>query len=398
MEKMKTTLNMETSVSIYNPQKIDFSKEKLFFGAGKNSQRFDVLKYPILDKSNDTQQGFDWKHDEIPLGKDTKDFKTKANEAQKWVIEKTFQKLIFLDSVQGRGPVMIFGQIATLPELENVINVWQYFEGNKHSRTYTEILRALYSNPDEIFNQAFEVQELQKIASDIGGVYEKTYQSVIEYIYCTQRDLTYTEEQLEELKKDLLRCLFEINALEGIRFYSSFAAIWAMDKSESLFPGCSENLQFICRDENEHLALTQNLLKFLRKHEDEEFIEAYNDIKDELEDRYYEIYFEEVEWVKFLFSKGSYIGMNEEILLRYLNYITIRRMKSLGINPTKEKLGGMYITKNPLPWIDTYINMDKNEKLPQEEKILNYVTGGIEQDVSEIDDIKGILNKYLGDS
>jgi len=381
-----------TSVSIYNSNKIDFSKEKMFFGEGKNSQRFDVLKYPILDKSNDTQQGFDWKHDEIPLIKDSKDHKTQSSKSQYFVIEKTFQKLIFLDSVQGRGPVMIFGQIATLPELENVINVWQYFEGNKHSRTYTEILRSLYNNPDEIFDEAFDVQELQNVANKIGSVYEKTYQSVIEYIYKTQRNIEYTENDKFSLKQDLLRCLFEINALEGIRFYSSFAAIWAMDKAQGLYPGCSENLQFICRDENEHLALTQNMLKFLRKNEDEEFIEAYENIKQELEDRYYEIYFEEIEWIKFLFSKGSYIGMNEDILINYLNYITIRRMKSLGINPTKEKLSGKYIIKNPLPWIDNYINMDKNEKLPQEEKILNYITGGVEQDDYDKTTLK---NKYL---
>ncbi len=384
-----------TSVSIYNTNKIDFSKEKLFFGEGKNSQRFDILKYPILDKSNDIQQGFDWKHDEIPLIKDSKDHRTRASTSQYFVVEKTFQKLTFLDSVQGRGPVMIFGQIATLPELENVINVWQYFEGNKHSRTYTEILRALYNEPDIIFDQAFEVEELQEVASKISSVYEKTYQSVINYVYKTQRDLEYTDGDLFELKKDILRCLFEINALEGVRFYSSFAAIWAMEKAENLYPGCSENLQFICRDENEHLALTQNLLKFLRKNEDEEFIEAYEEIKEELEQRYYEIYFEEVKWVNFLFSKGSYIGMNEEILINYLNYITIRRMKSLGIHPTKEKLGGRYIIKNPLPWIDRFINMDKNEKLPQQEKVLNYITGGVEQDIADISEVQNILNKYI---
>jgi len=391
---MSTTCN--TPVSLYNSNRIDFSSEKLFFGSGKNSQRFDVLKYPVLDKSNDKQQGFDWKHDEIPLIKDSKDHKTRAVSAQKFVVKRTFQKLIFLDSVQGRGPVSIFGQIATLPELENVILTWTYFEGAKHSRTYTEILRALYSEPDVVFDEAFEVQELQEVANKISSVYEKSYQSVIEYIYKTQRGIEFTDEDLHELKKDILRCLFEINALEGVRFYSSFAAIWAMHKSQDLYPGCSEDLQFIARDENEHLALTQNLLKFLRKNEDEEFIEAYEEIKDELEARYYEIYFEEVDWIKFLFSEGSYIGMNEDILTNYLNYITIRRMKSLGINPTKERLGGKYITKNPLPWIETYINMDKEEKLPQEEKILNYVTGGVEQDDDICDSTKDMLNKMYG--
>jgi len=383
---------INTPVSIYNLNKIDFSKEKLFFGAGKNSQRFDILKYPKLDKSNDTQQGFDWKHDEIPLTADTKQFKTRLSNPQQFITTKTLQKLIFLDSAQGRGPVLIFGQIATLPELENVITAWQYFEGNKHSRTYTEILRSLYDDPDKIFDESFEIEELQSVVKTISTVYDEAYFHIINYIYTTQRGLSISKKEMDILKEKMILCLIEINALEGVRFYPGFASIWGMHRSERLLPGCTENLQFICRDENEHLALTQLLLKYLRQNEEEEFKEVYDSIKDKIEARYYEIYFEEVNWIKYLYSEGSYIGMNADITIQYLNYLMIRRMKSLGIKANKEKLDGLYITKNPLPWIDNYINMDKNEKLPQQEKILNYITGGVQQDIEE-EEI--LTSKYL---
>ena len=81
-------------------------------------------------------------------------------------------------------------------------------------------------------------------------------------------------------------------------------------------------------------------------------------------------------------------------LIQYLNYLTIRRMKAIGLHPKKERLGNMYITKNPIPWINKYINMDKVEKLPQEEKVLNYITGGVKKVLQEgeiPDDIRAML-------
>lgn len=140
--------------------------------------------------------------------------------------------------------------------------------------------------------------------------------------------------------------------------------------------------------------LTQTLLKILRRHPDENFTEVYASLKDKIEDRYYEIYDEEIKWIDYLFSKGSYIGMNSDIMKNYLNYLFIRRIKSIGYQADKSRLNDLYITKNPLPWVDTYINMDKKEKLPQSEKILNYVTGGVDQDITKEQESK-LINKYI---
>ena len=383
-----------TSASLYNENKIDFKKEPLFFGTGKNTQRFDDPRHAFFDKSNDDQQGFDWKHNEIPLITDAAQFKTILKNAEKFIVTRDFQKLIFLDSLQGRGPFLIFGQITTLPELENVILTWTYFEGAKHSRTYTEELRALYDNPDEIFDEAFAIPELQKIAESIKGPYERAYFNIINWIYKTQRDITITQEEKDELYKSVIMAWIEINALEGIRFYPGFASIWGLMEGQGYLPGTSENLQFICRDENEHLALTQFVIKLLKRDATEGFSEYFKELLPEIEERYYQIYQEESDWITYKFSQGSYIGMNDKILMQYLNYITIRRMKSIGLKPTKEKLGGLYITKNPIPWVDKYINMDENEKLPQEEKVLNYVTGGVQQDLG-VNEIPDHIRKLL---
>lgn len=379
--------------SLYNTEYVDFKKEPMFLGTGKNTQRFDDPKYVFFDNANDTMQGFDWKHDEIPLVKDKTDFRKKLNVIERFIVTKNYQKLIFLDSIQGRGPLMIFGQLTTLPELENVILTWEYFEGAKHSRTYTEQLRAFYDNPDEIFDESFNVPELMELASKITSVYDEAYFHTIEYIYKQQRNIPISKEEIHTLKKAMLMLMVEINILEGMRFYPGFASVWGLSESKQVLQGSTENLELICRDENEHLALTQFILKLMRKEEDEGFTEIWKELQPQIHERYIEAYYEEVDWIKFMFSTGSYIGMNDTILIQYLNYVTIRRMKSIGLHPNTEQLG-QYIIKNPIPWINKYINMDKNEKLPQEEKITNYVTGGVEQDIEDLND-HDFMNKYI---
>jgi len=51
-----------------------------------------------------------------------------------------------LDSVQGRGPCLAFLPFVSNPELEGCIVTWDFME-TIHSRSYTYIIKNLYSNP-----------------------------------------------------------------------------------------------------------------------------------------------------------------------------------------------------------------------------------------------------------
>ena len=382
-----------TASSLYTPTYIDFKKEPLFCGEGKNTQRFDDPKYPFFDKNNDIQQGNDWKHDEIPLIKDAREFKNVLTEAQQFITTRQLQRLIFLDSLQGRGPFLILGQITTLPELENVILTWTYFEGAKHSRTYTEILRALYAKPEEIFDESFEIPELKAVSKSIADPYEDAYFNVINYIYKTQREIPISEDEMNTLYDSLIMCIIEINILEGMRFYAGFASIWGMTEAEGVMKGVSDDLCLICRDENTHLALTQMILKLIRSDESNGLVQRYKLLEQKIYDRYIEAFSEEIDWIDFSFSEGSYIGMNSEILKQYLSHITIKRMKAIGLYPNKNDLLGYYNVKNPIRWVNKYINMDLVEKLPMTEKITNYITGGVKnvEDLSSDSDIQSLL-------
>ena len=65
-------------------------------------------------------------------------------------------------------------------------------------------------------------------------------------------------------KKNLWLALNAVNALEGIRFYVSFACSWAFAELKKM-EGNAKIIKFIARDENTHLASTTTMLKLLRQ-------------------------------------------------------------------------------------------------------------------------------------
>ena len=95
------------------------------------------------------------------------------------------------------------------------------------------------------------------------------------------------------------------------------------------------------------------------------------DLEDEVYEMYATGYKEEMEWIEYLFSKGSpLIGMNEEILKQYMDYIFAIRLTNIGLDP---KCLGLELGENPLPWTDNYLDSTNVKSAPQEIESVNYV-------------------------
>ena len=73
-----------------------------------------------------------------------------------------------------------------------------------------------------------------------------------------------------ELKRKLYRAIANVNILEGIRFYVSFACSFAFGELK-LMEGSAKIISLIARDENQHLVITQNILNKWRDGDDPEF-------------------------------------------------------------------------------------------------------------------------------
>nr|BCU99729.1 MAG: hypothetical protein CM15mV30_0220 [uncultured marine virus] len=85
---------------------------------------------------------------------------------------------------------------------------------------------------------------------------------------------------MKELKRKLWRALVTVNILEGIRFYVSFACTFAFGELK-LMEGSAKIISFIARDESQHLAITQHIIKNYMRHEnDKEMLEVIKEERD----------------------------------------------------------------------------------------------------------------------
>jgi len=134
--------------------------------------------------------------------------------------------------------------------------------------------------------------------------------------------------------------------------------------------GNAKIINLISRDENLHVAITQNVIKYLRDNPDEGFQSTYKKSEEKIYEFYRAAVEAEKEWADYLFSKGSLVGLTPESLKQYTEYLANNRLNSLGLKK-------LYDTKsNPLAgWLDSFYDSKKVQVAPQETEISSYVKG-----------------------
>ncbi|WP_417437950.1 class Ia ribonucleoside-diphosphate reductase subunit beta [Idiomarina sp.] len=370
------------SYSTFNQEQNNPLTEPMFLGNSVNVARYDQQKHSIFEKLIEKQISFFWRPEEIDVSRDRIDFnKLTASEKHVFISNLKYQTL--LDSIQGRSPNIALLPIVSLPELETWIETWSFFE-TIHSRSYTHILRNLFSDPSEVFEDIVINEQIKIRANDIS----KYYDDLIFYTQLLQthgegdvvvEGKTYTVTQ-REIKKKLFLCINSVNALEAIRFYVSFACTFAFAERE-LMEGNAKIIKLIARDENVHLTSTQHILNLWQYGEDDP---EMKEIAEELRDDAYEIFMtavkQEKQWAHYLFKDGSMIGLNESMLCQYVEYIANLRMQAIGFDAPFENQ-----RSNPLPWMNKYLVSDNVQVAPQESEITSYLVGQIDSEVNASD-------------
>ena len=376
MSPVRSEVNRMT---VFNSKKVDTSKQPMFFGQPLGVQRYDNFKYPVFDRLTQQQLGYFWRPEEVSLQKDRADYQT-LSEEQKHIFTSNLKYQIMLDSVQGRGPGMAFIPYCSLPELESAMTVWEFME-MVHSRSYTYIIKNVYSDPSEVFDTILEDEKILSRASSVTQSYDDFIESAHQYDGSTMWDLAregHASGQYErvELKRKLYRAVANVNILEGIRFYVSFACSFAFGENK-LMEGSAKILSLIARDESQNLVLTQNILNKWRDGDDAEMQRIAGEEEGYVKNMFQTAVNEEKMWADYLFKNGSMIGLNERLLHNYVEWIANRRMKAIGIKPMFD----IPAKNNPLPWTEHWLNSKGQQNAPQETEIESYVIGGIKQDV-----------------
>jgi ribonucleoside-diphosphate reductase beta chain len=365
----------------FNTEKTDATKQPMFFGDPVNVARYDKQKYEFFEKQIKKQLSFFWVPEEISLDRDPANFHKELGEAGQHIFTSNLYYQILLDSVQGRAPNVALLPYCSLPELETLIETWSFFE-TIHSRSYTHIIRGIYNDPSKMLDGIMSIEPVIERAKAVTQYYDDFIEYANWYNMLgigTHKVAGKTIKVDEyELRKKLYLMIVAINILEGIRFYVSFACTWAFAESMHVMEKSAKIIKMICRDENLHLAITSHILK---KFADGSEGKMMADIAKECEPKVYEMYAEAVEqeeaWAEYLFSKGSIVGLNAEILKEYVQFIANKRMRTLGLK------GPYNVPSNPLPWTEHWINSKATQVAPQEEEITSYLIGGINNDIGD---------------
>jgi ribonucleoside-diphosphate reductase beta chain len=378
----KFRVNSEEStmgMTVFNTSQVDSKKQPMFFGNPLGVQRYDQYKYPVFDKLTQQQLGYFWRPEEVSLQKDRADYHTLRPE-QKHIFTSNLKYQILLDSVQGRGPGMAFIPYCSLPELEACMTVWEFME-MIHSRSYTYIIKNVYSDPSEVFDTILNNERILERASSVTESYDEFINSAQQYgtsnawLYAQERAGSAREDRIE-LKRKLYRAIANVNILEGIRFYVSFACSFAFGELK-LMEGSAKIISLIARDENQHLVITQNILNKWSEGDDPEMQQIAKEEQDWVISAFRNCVDQEKEWAQYLFKDGSMIGLNDKLLNNYVEWIANRRMRAIGIKPIYD----IAAKNNPLPWTEHWISSKGLQVAPQETEVESYVVGGIKQDV-----------------
>ena len=345
----------------------EYSKRLMFLDpAGPvTTQRYDDYAYPKIAKFDETQRGAFWVPEEITLTKDKLDFK-EASRAVKHIFTSNLLRQTTLDSIQGRAPAQIFTPVISVPELENLVTTWTWFE-QIHSRAYSHIIRNIYNVPKDEFNKIHDNSEIVAMASSIGRYYD---------------DLHHVNSKIEvgvpvseqEHVKAIWLALVASFGLEAIRFTVSFATSLGMVENK-LFIGNGNEIALILSDEMLHVDWTAYLINTVIK-TDPRFAAAAEDTRKQCHDMLISVVDEEKSWAKYLFKEGSVIGLNERTMSQFVDWTAQYRFREIGL---KHDAG---IKNTPIPWFNKHLNTNKKQTALQENESVSYLIGSM---TSEID-------------
>ena len=368
-------------MTVFNSHEVDTKKQPMFFGKPLGVQRYDSYKYPIFERLTTTQLGYFWRPEEVSLQKDRSDYQMLRPE-QKHIFTSNLKYQVMLDSVQGRGPGMAFSPYCSLPELEACMGVWEFME-QIHSRSYTHIIKNVYSDPSEVFDTILKDDRILERAESVTSAYNDFINSAHQYDQSNwwkgdMRGHISARMEIKDLKRKLYRAVANVNILEGIRFYVSFACSFAFGELK-LMEGSAKIISLIARDENQHLAITQTILKNWRNGDDPDMVEIAKEEEPWLIKTFEKTVDEEKRWAEYLFKDGSMIGLNDKLLHQYVEWIANKRMKIVGLKPIYD----IPARNNPLPWTQHWISSKGLQVAPQETEVESYIVGGIKQDVKK---------------
>jgi ribonucleoside-diphosphate reductase beta chain len=352
--------------SILNTEKTDYGDYPLFLG-DQEMGLFDTInkKYPVIWDYYKEMRSLDWSEDEFDFSSCNLMFKTCPDHITSKMI-KTLAWQWEADSIASKSLYAVMAPFISSPEL---MALWQRVSENEivHAATYSEIVRMSFDNPNDVLDEVLKVEEAMSRLETVSEVFSTAYTTSHNYALGNVENNQSTYE-------DVFMFLVALYGLEAIQFMSSFAITFAICDS-GLFQPIGKAVQKIAQDEYEvHKESVREILKIELKTERGKT--ALVSCKDKIEKLLNEVVDNEMSWLDdTLFADDKeLVGVNASSCGKW----TLYNAKPV-FNLLNVKCNHPFPQKNPLKFMENWLDMSKTQPAPQEEDVAAYKVGMIKR-------------------
>ncbi len=332
--------------------RIDINQRRIINGADADVIQLYPMKHLFAWEAYNTGNANHWLPTEISMQKDIEQWRSPGvlSDDERKALKTVLGFFTTADSIAANNIVLAFYRHITSPECRMYL-LRQGYEEAIHTHAYQYIVESLGLDEGEIFNMYREVDAIYNKDEFILGFNEGIFDPAFK---------TGTFEADQKFLENIV--VFSI-ILEGIFFYSSFAVMFGFQRQNKMI-GSAEQIQYIMRDESQHLNFGINMANTIKEEQPELWTPEFQQRMIDLVKRAVVL---ECTFAKEVFPTGIF-GMNAEGFKQYIEYIADRRLARIG-------LAQQYNVANPFPWMSEAIDLSK-EKNFFETRVTEYQVGG----------------------
>ncbi|MBI2444063.1 MAG: ribonucleotide-diphosphate reductase subunit beta [Candidatus Magasanikbacteria bacterium] len=332
--------------------RVDINQRRIINGADADVIQLYPIKHKFAWEAYNVGNANHWLPTEISMQKDIEQWRSpdvlSADERQ--ALKTVLGFFTTGDSIAANNIVLATYRHVTSPECRMYL-LRQGYEEAIHTHSYQYIVESLGLDEGEIFNMYREVDAIYNkdafVLSFNEGIFDPNFK-------------TGTLEADQKFVENLV--IFSL-VMEGIFFYSSFAVMFGFQRQNKMV-GSAEQIQYIMRDESQHLNFGINLINTIKEEEPAIWTPEFQNHIVDLVKTGVNL---ESTFAREVFPKGIF-GMNADGFRQYIEYIGDRRLARLGL-PAQSH------STNPFPWMSEIVDLNK-EKNFFETRVIEYQTGG----------------------
>ncbi len=331
---------------------VDINKRRIINGGDADVMQLYPMRHMFAWEAYMAGNANHWLPTEISMQRDIEQWKsqTALTPDERKAFETVLGFFTTADSIAANNVVLAVYKHITSPECRMYL-LRQGYEEAIHTHAYQYIVESLQMDESRIFNMYREVESIYNKDNMVLSLNEGIF------------DPNFKTGTFENDQKFLENMIVFSLIMEGIFFYSSFAVMFGFQRQNKL-TGSAEQIQYIMRDESQHLNFGVNMINTIKEEQPELWTPEFQQHIVDLVKRAVVL---EYTFATEVFPTGIF-GMNAEGFKQYIEHIADRRLATIG-------LPAQYNVANPFPWMSEAVDLNK-EKNFFETRVTEYKTGG----------------------